>query len=681
MKLRRSRKIVSLLVTLSFLITLLVPMVGPATAKSLNSVDRVLSVADYATISAANAPVLIIREDPDFLNHFSSGDTFRLVLPNGIEWNNPVVKVNGVEVPGIAMIRTNRVLEVTFPEGLDDNAIDVVEVALGVILDEVSGEIAVSVEPIDSAVTGGSYMFLVAGGDKTTTIAESVEIIGKSGTGGVIRVEETYINSIGNGQEQLKLMLPGNFKWNNMTSEDISFSGGFRDATIDDMDGNGTTTLIVKFTPSDDRGQRGTIYITPKIKAESAASYGEVEVSIDGTDISDADVVIAEYVDLNVEHFEVWLVDPENKNNKIFLVEYTIAELEQMDQIEREYSAIDRLPAPRLIVAKGIDFENFIKSLNIDLSTVERFRFYSTDAGDYPSGNFRKESLLGETRYYYPKIVEKWDNDSWYRPKFYDGVEDGKIEVRPMFALESSLDEAVERWAKSPPWDNLSGAERLKLCWGQSEPSECNIANFKKLIYKMEVVGKRLPITLTPATTNNSLGNPIEITFTDDEVWRNAITEVKVVGETVLDSDKYTKTEGKITIDADVFGAAGAYTIVIKAQGYKNSTVIQNIVNFQDWPTAPIEPVPSDKIWTIRFNQPVSTTQSLSEHIYVTDTAGKRLDVTCKIGTGDQKSIIVVAPKKGYRSGESYTLWVKGSLQSATGKQLKQPVKLQFKIR
>ena len=299
LKLRRSRKIVSLLVTLSFLMTLLVPMVGPAAAKSLNSVDKVLSVADDANIDADNAPVLTIREDSDFVNHFKSGDTFRLVLPTDVEWNEPIVKVNGEKIA--AERRTDQVLEVTFPEGMNDDDVDYVEVALGVILDGVSGEVAVSVEPIDSAVTGGSYAFLVAGEGKTTAIAESVETIGKSGTGGVIRIEETYIKSIGDGQERLKLKLPGNFKWNNMTNEDISFSGGFSGATIDDMDGNGTTTLTVKFTPPADRGQRGTIYVTPKIKAESGASYGEIEVSIDGTDISDDDVVIAEYADWSVD--------------------------------------------------------------------------------------------------------------------------------------------------------------------------------------------------------------------------------------------------------------------------------------------------------------------------------------------------------------------------------------------
>ena len=83
-----------------------------------------------------------------------------------------------------------------------------------------------------------------------------------------------------------------------------------------------------------------------------------------------------------------------------------------------------------------------------------------------------------------------------------------------------------------------------------------------------------IPPTLTTDTT--TIGNPIDITFTDDEAWRNAITEVKV-GETVLESNQYTKAEGKITIAAGIFIEAGTYTIVIKATGYEDASVTQII--------------------------------------------------------------------------------------------------------
>ncbi|OPX94536.1 MAG: hypothetical protein A4E53_00051 [Pelotomaculum sp. PtaB.Bin104] len=295
MRNKRNRRLMSVLLTLSLLVTLLVPMVGPASAKSLNSVNKVLSTSDDATISAAAAPVLTIREDDDFLNHFVNGDTFRLVLPSTAEWNNPTVT-------GAAYtVRTDQVLEITFNAATAGPSADSVDIALGVILDGAEGEVAVKVEAMDAAVTEGSYTFLVVGEGDTTAVAESVETIGKTGTGGIIRIEETYIGSVADGSQTLRLKLPSNFTWNGMDAADISFAGGFSGAVITNVAGDSTSTLTVTFDPPDNRTQRGTIYVTPRIKADNDASYGDVEVSIDGTEISDADVIVAKYADYGVE--------------------------------------------------------------------------------------------------------------------------------------------------------------------------------------------------------------------------------------------------------------------------------------------------------------------------------------------------------------------------------------------
>ncbi|MGI6307780.1 MAG: hemoblobin-interacting domain-containing protein [Dethiobacteria bacterium] len=82
---------------------------------------------------------------------------------------------------------------------------------------------------------------------------------------------------------------------------------------------------------------------------------------------------------------------------------------------------------------------------------------------------------------------------------------------------------------------------------------------------------------LTADSTDNTVGNPIELTFTDDEAWRNAITEV-TVNASAIASDKYAAVAGKLTIDASVFTTAGDYTIVVKATGYENATVTQTMV-------------------------------------------------------------------------------------------------------
>ena len=94
-------------------------------------------------------------------------------------------------------------------------------------------------------------------------------------------------------------------------------------------------------------------------------------------------------------------------------------------------------------------------------------------------------------------------------------------------------------------------------------------------IYSNEPVPLAAPV-LTADTEGNEVGQPIDITFTDDADWRAAITGVTVDGS-ALTSGQYTVTAGNINIAAGVFTASGEYVIVVKATGYSDASVSQSI--------------------------------------------------------------------------------------------------------
>ena len=60
--------------------------------------------------------------------------------------------------------------------------------------------------------------------------------------------------------------------------------------------------------------------------------------------------------------------------------------------------------------------------------------------------------------------------------------------------------------------------------------------------------------------------NPV-LNFADDADWRSAITTVRVNNKTVAD-DKYSVTEGMLTLDNSIFTKQGVYTILVEAEGY-----------------------------------------------------------------------------------------------------------------
>jgi hypothetical protein len=290
---------------LSMMLGIISPVLAPTTAlaASQNSVDKILSVADDYTGKAAT---LTIKEDTDFPTHFTAGETFKVVLPSGVKWDaaSLTATFNGGNIVGTdAKTVTDQTMEVTIPAGAS-GAVDKFDIGLGIEVDGAIGDIAVTVDPMDSAVTGGTYTFARVQSGNTTTVAESVETIGASGAGGKIRIDEVAVGAIGNGVETITLKLPSNFKWDaTMTAADVVLSGGFLPAVAAPVitGGIGTTTLTVTFNPAAARTQRGTIYITPKIKAEKNASYGDISVNVTGTDLDDADVVVAKYADFSAK--------------------------------------------------------------------------------------------------------------------------------------------------------------------------------------------------------------------------------------------------------------------------------------------------------------------------------------------------------------------------------------------
>ncbi len=95
-------------------------------------------------------------------------------------------------------------------------------------------------------------------------------------------------------------------------------------------------------------------------------------------------------------------------------------------------------------------------------------------------------------------------------------------------------------------------------------------------IFTYQIDSGTNPPALTADTTGNEIGQMVEITFTDDADWRGAITGIEVNGSD-LSSEQYTVSEGNINIIADVFTAAGDYTIVVTATGYEDASVTQTM--------------------------------------------------------------------------------------------------------
>jgi len=140
-------------------------------------------------------------------------------------------------------------------------------------------------------------------------------------------------------------------------------------------------------------------------------------------------------------------------------------------------------------------------------------------------------------------------------------------------------------------------------------------------------IGNESP-SLTADITNNSVGQDIDITFTDDSDWRSAITGV-TVNDSTLNSNYYTVTAGNLNIASSAFSSPGTYSIVVTADNFTNASVDQ----------------------TINGNTPPSLTADTTDN-----TVGKAIDITFVDNTAWRAAITGVTVNSSSLNSNDYTV-------------------------
>lgn len=263
------------------------------------------------------------------------------------------------------------------------------------------------------------------------------------------------------------------------------------------------------------------------------------------------------------------------KLNDTTVATYAISDLENMTQVTQGYSSIDSMPAPCLTAAQGVKVTDILMRAGIDVNSVQNIKFKSTDGYTL---QLTKQYLLDTARYYYPNITSSWDTEN-NGPG--DAALSGGVQVEPILALVSYY----KRFDTAPGFDLMDNSFALRLCFGQDPNSitEGTSNKFAKYVNEIDVDGNLLaatPPVLTADTIDNTVGQPVTLTFADDAAWHAAITNI-IVNGTALAGSQFSVTAGAITIDAGAFTSAGTYNIVVKATGYTDASVAQSIERLQ----------------------------------------------------------------------------------------------------
>ncbi len=114
----------------------------------------------------------------------------------------------------------------------------------------------------------------------------------------------------------------------------------------------------------------------------------------------------------------------------------------------------------------------------------------------------------------------------------------------------------------------------MLICTSLLSAFSCAAASDNEVLPRLNSL--RTPPALLADTKLNVVNKSVELTFNDNESWREVISGILVDG-TALDGEKYSVSIGKIIIDRSIFRTSKDYKITVKANGYADAGITQTI--------------------------------------------------------------------------------------------------------
>ncbi len=234
---------------------------------------------------------------------------------------------------------------------------------------------------------------------------------------------------------------------------------------------------------------------------------------------------------------------------------FTFDDLEAMANVYQAYTFIDSMPAVVLDSAQGVKLTDILEISGIDINSIDKLYFYTTDVGKGWYQGVSKAFLLDTQRYYYPNLPTHWDYDQEIA---LPGAEEGAIPVEPIIAIRDYW----KRFATTPDFSQMAENNGFRLIFGQDDTKTSTAMRSAKWIREISVmlIGKPPDlVTLDKYSAQAPVGSSVQLEATvgpDDAAdkrvtWSSNNPEVATVDD-----------EGRVSIIAPGTAAITATTVV-----------------------------------------------------------------------------------------------------------------------
>ena len=182
----------------------------------------------------------------------------------------------------------------------------------------------------------------------------------------------------------------------------------------------------------------------------------------------------------------------------------------KFEQVQQAYTYIDNMPAVVIDSGRGVKFSDLLADAGIDVNSIEKFYFYSTDVKVGWYEDLDKDYLLDTPRYYYPNLPSHWD---YGMQSSLPGATDGAVRVDTIIAYWDNW----KRFVRTPNFNVHDKTTAFRLLFGQTDTSTHTAYRSVMWVHEIDVLLGGAPpsgIVLSQDMANLKVGSSFQLTAT-----------------------------------------------------------------------------------------------------------------------------------------------------------------------
>ncbi len=247
--------------------------------------------------------------------------------------------------------------------------------------------------------------------------------------------------------------------------------------------------------------------------------------------------------------------------------EFTLSEIQSLPQVKQDYTLIDNMPSVVIDHVQGVRLADILEAAGIDLGSVSRFNFWTTDKSSDYFTSFTKAELIDRIRYCYYSLPDNFDYDEGKGNEYADSQ---KEPVDTVMAIADDWNRAIAGAEFGSDFMDLDTSTRYRLMFGQTNTYERTASRSAWCVHTIVAeLGGAPVITLSETNLEGEVGSVLRTSASIEAADPVIAQGMEITWSSSDESVASVDSEGNVTVHGE-----GSAVITASAGGASASVTV-----------------------------------------------------------------------------------------------------------